>query len=66
MYSEKYTFQNQEGDKMATSTKKFVEYMCSQCGKKQTRPKAMGRPDPGKCPRKTGNKPHSWVKNREL
>lgn len=51
---------------MATSQKKFVEYMCSQCGKKQTRPKAMGRPDPGKCPRKQGNKPHSWVKNREL
>ncbi len=51
---------------MATSAKKFVEYMCSQCGKKETKPKAMGRPMPGKCPRKTGNKPHSWVKNKEF
>ncbi len=51
---------------MSTSQNKTIEYMCSQCGKKATRPKMMGRPDPGTCPRKTGNKPHSWVKNREL
>lgn len=50
---------------MATSEKKFIEYMCSECGKKQTMPKTMGRPAPGKCPRKSGDKPHSWVKNRE-
>ena len=54
------------GFAMATSAKKFVEYMCSQCGKKETKPKAMGRPSPGRCPRKQGNKPHSWVKNREF
>ena len=26
----------------------------------------QGRPLPGKCPRKTGDKPHSWVKNRTI
>lgn len=51
---------------MANSAKKAIEYMCSQCGKKQVKLKTMGRPEPGKCPRKTGNRPHSWVKNREV
>ena len=49
-----------------TNTNKKTEYMCSQCGRKEIKLKSMGRPLPGKCPRKTGNKPHSWVKNREL
>ena len=44
---------------------KFVEYMCSQCGRRETRGKMMGRPNPGTCPRKTGNRPHSWVINRK-
>lgn len=44
---------------------KMVEYMCSYCGKKVTRSLRFGRPDPGKCPRKTGDKPHSWVINRK-
>lgn len=47
------------------SDKKFVEYMCTHCGRKEVRPKTGGRPMPGKCPRKEGNKPHTWVKNRE-
>ncbi len=43
-----------------------IEYMCSHCGKKAVKSANMGRPDPGRCPRKLGNKPHTWVKNREL
>ncbi len=43
-----------------------VEYMCSQCGRKEIRPIATGKPLPGKCPRKQGNKPHSWVVNRKM
>ena len=45
---------------------KRIEYMCSFCGKKEVRTDAMGRPAPGKCPRKEGDKPHSWRKNREI
>jgi hypothetical protein len=26
----------------------------------------QGRPMPGKCPRKQGDKPHSWRKNRTM
>ena len=36
---------------------KRIEYMCSHCGKKETRFVSMGRPQPGKCPRKNGDKP---------
>lgn len=45
--------------------KKHVEYKCSWCGKVETRPVIMGRPQPGKCPRKAGDKPHTWVINRK-
>ena len=45
---------------------KRIQYMCSYCGKKETRLVSLGRPLPGKCPRKTGNKPHSWVINKKL
>ena len=47
---------------MATATKRTV-YMCSWCGKRETR--IVGRPSPGKCPRKQGNKPHTWVVDRK-
>ncbi|MGY3666247.1 MAG: hypothetical protein ACXAHE_21035 [Roseburia sp. 1XD42-69] len=43
-----------------------IEWMCTVCGKKEPRPKTQGRPAPGKCSRKTGNKPHSWTKNKEF
>ncbi len=43
-----------------------IEYMCSYCGKKEIKTTLQGRPMPGKCPRKEGNKPHSWRKNREM
>ena len=47
------------------STKR-IEYMCSHCGKRETRYAIQGRPNPGKCPRKDGNKPHTWVVNRKF
>ena len=45
---------------------KRIEYMCAYCGKKEIRNTSMGRPLPGKCPRKSGDKPHSWRVNRRL
>lgn len=44
---------------------KKIEYMCRYCGRKEVRKEGMGRPMPGKCPRKTGDKPHSWSINRK-
>lgn len=52
-----------EGVDMAV---KKIEYMCSYCGKKQIRAEHEGRPLPGKCPRKQGDRPHSWRKNRTI
>ena len=43
----------------------MVEFMCTYCGKKISKSATNGRPDPGKCPKKTGDKPHSWVINRK-
>ena len=43
-----------------------IEYMCSFCGAKKQLPNSMGRPLPGKCPRKSGDKPHTWVINRKF
>mgnify|MGYP007070727044 CR=1 FL=1 len=45
---------------------KSIEWMCSHCGKKELRSENNGRPQPGKCPRKTGDRPHTWVKNRTI
>lgn len=45
---------------------KRIEYMCSHCGKKEIRFVSLGKPLPGKCPRKQGNKPHTWTVNRKL
>ncbi len=45
---------------------KRIEYMCTHCGKKETRSENTGRPNPGKCPRKSNGGPHVWVKNRVL
>lgn len=45
---------------------KRVEYMCSYCGKKEIRLKSIGRPMPGKCPRRNGDMPHRWIVNRTL
>ena len=35
---------------------KKVEFICSYCGKKEYRKEGMGRPMPGKCQRKNGDK----------
>ena len=43
-----------------------IEYMCSHCGQRVIRAKTIGRPNPGKCPRKKGDKPHTWVINRRI
>lgn len=48
------------------ATIKKIEYMCRYCGTKEIKTNLQGRPMPGRCPRKSGDKPHSWVKNREL
>ena len=50
---------------MPTIAKRF-EYMCTHCGKKENRSENAGRPMPGRCPRRDGNQPHVWVKNRQL
>ena len=42
---------------------KSQNWICTCCGKKTARSASAGRPDPGRCPRKSGDKPHSWVKN---
>lgn len=41
----------------------YIEWMCTQCGRKERRSISTGRPMPGTCSKKNG-KPHSWVKNR--
>lgn len=56
-------FSCREEEEMAT---KRIEYMCSYCGKKELRFVSMGKPQPGKCPRKKGDKPHTWTVNRRL
>lgn len=48
-----------------------VEYMCSYCGRKETRGIMMGRPTPGECLRKGKtafgkSKPHSWRINKKF
>ena len=45
---------------------KMTEFMCTYCGKKEQKSMQAGRPQPGKCPRKPGNQPHSWVVNRTM
>lgn len=47
------------------STFKKIEYMCSWCGKRETKSANGGRPMPGKCPRKRNGGPHTWVVNKK-
>lgn len=55
--------------------KQRIEYICTFCGKKESKPEGYGRPQPGKCPRRAispeGKKlpvplPHEWEVNRVL
>lgn len=47
-----------------------TEYMCSYCGKRETKLPQFGRPEPGTCS-KRGQKangmslPHRWIVNRQ-
>ena len=41
-----------------------VQYKCSHCGQTRTVSVGDGKPDPGRCPRRTGDRPHVWTKNR--
>lgn len=45
---------------------KYIEYICATCGRKEIKTEISGRPMPGKCPRKVGDKPHTWRKNRVI
>ncbi len=45
---------------------KTIEYMCRYCGTKKVSSVRNGRPQPGRCPRKKGDQPHTWVVNRKL
>ena len=45
---------------------KRIEYMCRVCGKKEMRFTSLGKPQPGKCPKKPNGGPHSWTVNRKL
>lgn len=45
---------------------KSVLWSCTWCGAKEMKASIFGRPQPGKCPRKNGDRPHTWVKEREF
>jgi|GEM_PF-3977741 len=40
---------------------KKVDWQCTWCNRKETWKEGF-RPVPGKCPRKTGDRPHTWTK----
>ena len=42
-----------------------TEWMCTVCGKKETKSINGGRPMPGTCQKKPKKGPHSWVVNRK-
>ncbi len=46
--------------------KKTYEWMCKYCGCKELRNETLGRPMPKNCPRRKGDQPHVWVKNRTI
>ena len=49
---------------MEVKKQKRIEWMCTNCGKKEWRIDWSGRPMPGICPRKTNKGPYRWTKNR--
>lgn len=51
---------------MAANKPHVVQYMCTYCGKKESKGVNSGRPMPGKCPRRKGDMPHRWVINRKF
>lgn len=49
---------------MADKKRVVKEYICTWCGKREAKADFAGRPSPGRCPRKEGDKPHTWRINR--
>lgn len=45
---------------------KKIEWMCTTCGTKTLRSENLGRPNPGRCPKKPNKSHHTWVKNRTI
>ena len=46
-----------------------IEYMCTWCGRTEKKNVKMGRPMPGKCPKRSipgKDRPHVWVVNRRF
>jgi len=43
----------------------LIEYICKECGKKETRSPTQGMPQPGTCPRSSSKGAHHWKKNRD-
>ena len=48
-----------------------IVYMCTYCGKEESRSSLRGRPMPGYCPRRGNMKdgkplPHRWIINRKI
>ena len=52
---------------MAVSSKRITtaEYMCAYCGSRQNRQISIGKPQPGRCPKRTNGQPHRWILNRK-
>ncbi len=51
--------------------KKYIEYICTYCGNKDSRWDDNGMPNPGVCQKRGRKKdgsvqPHSWKKNRVI
>lgn len=44
-----------------------IEWICTNCGKKERRSMKIGRPIPGTCPRALiKGRPHRWIKNKSM
>ena len=61
-----FAFFINEQEEIFMANVKNIEYMCSYCGQKAIRTVNGGRPTPGTCRRKSGNRPHSWIVNRRF
>ncbi len=43
----------------------IIEYKCKFCGVQRTMGVGNGKPEPGRCQRRSGSLPHSWIINRK-
>ncbi len=51
---------------MKDNKPKNIQFMCTHCGMKVIRGEALGRPSPGRCPKRKDGRPHVWVKNKTM